>query len=202
MTGTYEHRGGSPASPDVLAEEGACDLCGESADNCQCPVCPVCGAVGDVNCYVEWGDKEVNHGLKYRHVFVSVSIRDGIPCKTCNHTGKVILRNGKEIMCYACYGRRIFWYNGDVDSYSFEIPTKNADEANDAKEEFRRLVFATSDREQADHIFDLFSQSCMTDDKTEDGRPMFDHMFVSTWEDAQAFLLRRGKITTDQCKVE
>lgn len=35
--------------------EGPCDVCGLSVDDCICPVCPECGAQGDLNCYGQHG---------------------------------------------------------------------------------------------------------------------------------------------------
>lgn len=36
-------------------EEGPCDICKRSVDDCTCPECPACGAAGDPLCYDEHG---------------------------------------------------------------------------------------------------------------------------------------------------
>lgn len=53
-----------------------------------------------------------------------------------------------------------------------------------------------NDRDQlVESIFDLFNQACLMPDG------MYSHDFISTYEEAQAFLLREGKITEDQCRI-
>lgn len=50
--GTYEHKGGTPASPDV--PDPPCEICGlDPASDCDCPECGICGAAGDPRCYIE-----------------------------------------------------------------------------------------------------------------------------------------------------
>jgi len=36
-------------------DEGPCEVCGNSVNNCICPECPVCGEYGNTNCYLEHG---------------------------------------------------------------------------------------------------------------------------------------------------
>lgn len=43
---------------EAYGQEGPCDGCGESVDNCICPECPKCGEQGNPTCYTE-------HGLRY-----------------------------------------------------------------------------------------------------------------------------------------
>lgn len=45
---------GCSGPPDC--DEGPCDVCGRSVDDCICPECPVCQTHGDPACYE-------NHGL-------------------------------------------------------------------------------------------------------------------------------------------
>ena len=45
-------------------------------------------------------------------------------------------------------------------------------------------------------IYDLFVQACrMPDD-------MYDHQFISTYEDAQRFLISIGRIKQEDCRYE
>lgn len=36
-------------------DEGPCEICGKSVDDCICPECPTCGSQGDPKCYRERG---------------------------------------------------------------------------------------------------------------------------------------------------
>lgn len=49
--GTYDTRGGTPASPDMGCPP--CAVCGgdPETDGCECPECPVCELVGEPDCY-------------------------------------------------------------------------------------------------------------------------------------------------------
>lgn len=40
---------------DIDPDEGPCEICGMSLDNCICPECPVCESIGDPKCYIEHG---------------------------------------------------------------------------------------------------------------------------------------------------
>ena len=51
-----------------------------------------------------------------------------------------------------------------------------------------------------DSLESMFEQYCQMETKTPDGRLMFDHMFMSSGEDAQEILLDHDRITMDQCK--
>ena len=48
-------------------------------------------------------------------------------------------------------------------------------------------------------IFDMFVHACHTECITRDNLPMFDHSFISTYVEAQFFLVQEGKITKEQC---
>lgn len=50
--------------------------------------------------------------------------------------------------------------------------------------------------EMIELIFDLFNQGCRFE--TKEGFH-YDHMFISTYEEAQSFLLKVGKITQKEC---
>lgn len=43
-----------------------CQVCGNEADGCKCPLCPVCGSQGDEACVVIHG--QVNHGMNQEHI--------------------------------------------------------------------------------------------------------------------------------------
>ena len=49
-----------------------------------------------------------------------------------------------------------------------------------------------------DALLSMFSQYCGVDERTPDGRPMFDHVCMSAGEDAADVLLHHGRITMDQ----
>lgn len=49
-----------PEYPPEYDNDYPCDVCGKSADDCDCPECSACGAVGDPSCYE-------HHGLKPAH---------------------------------------------------------------------------------------------------------------------------------------
>jgi hypothetical protein len=58
----------------------------------------------------------------------------------------------------------------------------------------RRLDAVTQERDEARAmVFDLFNQACLIGDE-------YDHMAISTYEDAQAALIEWGMIRPDQCK--
>ena len=48
-------------------------------------------------------------------------------------------------------------------------------------------------------IFELFNQACRLDDK--DGFH-YDHDYISTYEEAQQFLIEEGVIRKEECKCE
>lgn len=55
MTGWNLPPGVTTAMIDALCEDGPCEVCGHSADQCICPECPVCTSIGDPGCYADHG---------------------------------------------------------------------------------------------------------------------------------------------------
>jgi len=56
---------------EAFGQEGPCEVCGQSVDDCICPECPTCGSVGDPYCYCDgpaldrtsWLTRRDSHGL-------------------------------------------------------------------------------------------------------------------------------------------
>jgi len=57
---------------------------------------------------------------------------------------------------------------------------------------------STAYRETLDALMSMFEQYCDSTQKTEEGRPMYDHCCMSAGEDAADVLLIHGKISLDQ----
>ena len=52
--------------------------------------------------------------------------------------------------------------------------------------------------EMIELIYNLFNQSCRFESMKPDS--IYDHMFISVYEEAQAFLIEVGRIEKDECK--
>ena len=52
--------------------------------------------------------------------------------------------------------------------------------------------------EMIELIYDLFNQGCRFESMKPDS--IYDHMFISAYEEAQAFLIKVGRIKAEECK--
>ena len=71
---------------------------------------------------------------------------------------------------------------------TWPITRKNCQQVYD---ETRRLQAELNEAQEL--ILDLFRQACLTADST------YDHMYISAYEEAQAYLQKQGDISKDEC---
>ena len=103
-----EHPAGCSRTP--YDDDPLCDICGMSADACQCPECPECKQFGRPECLIE-------HGLTVPGVVTVQKFLDHIGCcDTLRGTLRAIDRHSTEHVWIRVCGSGRLYYHTDLDT--------------------------------------------------------------------------------------